>query len=299
MAVKHICNFLLGLLCTALLQAEENPTPSSCARVSFIIGQAFKLHNNESVPLKIGEFLSEGTHLETKDLSFLKLILSEQSILDLGPRTKLVLKDCSPKKSRNKALSQIEVELELGKLRANVNPNARDKRKSFKIKTPTSVFAVRGTELYLTWGKESSGKVQEKVAVTSGEVEARSISSRNRTPALLSSGTSFIFSEGASRIAKFGLMEQRKLEENVKIEDKSFEESVDLTKNTDGSAQKLEQIAKLESSRDIGSTQDSSNKDKKGELDPLSSVNRADNLSGIPTVGSALTVEFNVKKPGK
>lgn len=282
------------------MQASENQTPPapSCARVSFIIGKAFKFEKNKLLPLKLGEFLAEGTALETQELSYLKLILPEQSILDLGPKSKMILKNCSPHQFKKAALSEIDIQLELGKLRANVNPHARNKRKSFKIKTPTSVFAVRGTELYLTWAKESSGKVQEKVSVTAGEVEARPLSLRNQVPSLISAGNHFTFSDGMSLVGKFSQLEQRKLEENLKIEDKSFEETVDLTKNTDGSAQKIEQIAKVESPRDLANSNDAANKDKKGELDPVSSVNRADNLSGIPTVGSALSVEFSVKKPG-
>jgi len=212
--------------------AEEE----ACARVAVVIGQAI---NQAGVKLKAGEKILKGTRIRTGPSSLVKLILIDESIVDLGSSSQLRIAGCQGKNW----VTKINLEMENGALRALVNKSPIKKRDEFKLKTITSVLAVRGTEFFVAWQKNKQGKVFERVGVSEGRVEVTSLFSNVRTPFSINSGTEFkaqgfllreqrllrVQTQDKLQIDQFSAQEQRSMEEKTKVEDPVFKESVDLS----------------------------------------------------------------------
>lgn len=205
---------------------EPSSSQKTCAQAVVVIGKVTLEPSGQSVGT--GEKLVEGTRIKTSSDAFLKLLLKDNSVIDISPQTQFVLKQCAAPE-----ITGIDLELELGRVRANVNPEPARPRKKFQMKTPTSVLAVRGTEFFVSWAKDNSGSVNERVSVSEGQVEVRSLFQQNAPPTLLQTGTEFR-AEGIlqnenrqpPRIDQFNAPEQRKLEREQKIEDRVFLEAI-------------------------------------------------------------------------
>ena len=217
------------VFCTqSLLLAQPQPAPKPCAEAVVVVG---KVHREPGPkPIVLGESLPEGTRIKTEKDAFVKLLLRDNSVLDLSPQTQVVLKTCAAP-----ALTGIDLELELGRVRANVNPKPAEPRKNFQMKTPTSVLAVRGTEFFAHWTQERSGIINERISVSEGQVEVRSLFEKNASPTLLKTGTELRAESvlsGANRpvskVEQFNTAEQRKLEQEQTIEVSAFMNAVDV-----------------------------------------------------------------------
>lgn len=194
----------------------------------------------EGVSLKIGQTLNQGTQVQTGPTSLLKLVLRDDSIIDMGSSSRLRIASCEGK---NWA-TRINLELENGELRAVVNKAARAKRQEFKVKTLTSILAVRGTEFFMSWQQNADGQVSEQVGVTEGRVEVKSLFDDSFKPVAISSGTEFraegrvertetgelkVEASAPPKLDQFTADEQRQFEQKTKTEEKVFEKSVDLS----------------------------------------------------------------------
>ena len=198
--------------------AQSQSSPKICAEAVVVIGKVTEEPSGKMV--RVGEKLAEGVKLKTNSDAFVKLLLKDNSVIDISPQTQFFLKQCAAPE-----LIGIDLELELGRVRANVNSEPARPRKKFQMKTPTSVLAVRGTEFFVSWGKDGTGFVNERVSVSEGQVEIRSLFQQNAPPTLLQTGTEFK-AEGRlqnenkqlPRIDQFNAPEQRQLEQEQKIE---------------------------------------------------------------------------------
>ncbi|NBX77313.1 MAG: hypothetical protein EBQ92_12225 [Proteobacteria bacterium] len=242
---RGISLFLISFFlahCSQLVFAEE-----TCAKVAVLIGEAW---TGNGTQLKVGQVLSKGVRLKTGPNSLVKLILADESILDLGSSSQLKLSDCQEKNWKLK----INLELEKGSVRALVNKAPKKKREDFQLKTNTSVLAVRGTEFFVSWQQDARGQVSEQIGVVEGRVEVRSLFDDSSKPLSVVGGTEFraeglvqrvagetkVESKAPPQIDQFTAQEQRQAEQNTKVESKVFESTVDL------SGAKMEQSSKGE-----------------------------------------------------
>ena len=212
--------------------AQSQSSPKICAEAVVVIGKVTEEPSGKMV--RVGEKLAEGVKLKTNSDAFVKLLLKDNSVIDISPQTQFFLKQCAAPE-----LIGIDLELELGRVRANVNSEPAQPRKKFQMKTPTSVLAVRGTEFFVSWGKDSTGFVNERVSVSEGQVEIRSLFQQNAPPTLLQTGTEFraegILQNGnrqPPRIDQFNAPEQRQLEQEQKIQETIFLNAVDRKNET-------------------------------------------------------------------
>lgn len=193
----------------------------ACAKLALRIGSVEIGPPKKTI--NIGSKLSAGTSIRTGKDSFAKLILADRSLIDIGPETIFKLVQCQSSSDR----IEIDLELELGGIRANVVPTS--KKRKFELKTPTSLLGVRGTEFFVSWVKNSSGQVFEQVGVSRGEVLVAKLLEKQITPTVLRTGTELRSrgKEGGafeSKIDQFSAGEQRSLEQKTRAtEELAFE----------------------------------------------------------------------------
>jgi hypothetical protein len=225
-----LSGFLL-IQCGDFAFAEE-----ACAKVAVVIGEAWII---KGAAVKEGQVLSKGTQLKTGPSSLVKLILIDDSILDLGGSSEIKLSDCQDKNWNHK----INLELQQGSVRALVNKAPKKKREEFQLKTNTSVLAVRGTEFFVNWQQDAGGQVSEQIGVVEGRVEVRSLFDDSLKPVSILAGTEFraegtikqvagetkVESKAPPQVDQFTAQEQRQAEQTTKVESKVFENAVDLS----------------------------------------------------------------------
>lgn len=226
---------------------------AACAKVAVLIGQAWTAKGSD---LKLGQSLEKNTVIQTGENSWIKLVLLDDSVLDLGNSSQLKLTSCQGKGLGTK----IQLDLENGSIRALVNKVPQKKREEFKLKTPTSVLGVRGTEFFVTWQQNTQGQALEQIGVVEGKVEVKSLFDGGAQPVSLITGTEF---RGEGRVEKSGdeikvepktpplvdqftADEQRQAEQNTKVEHQVFEKTIDLSTESRQESEKPEKSQKQE-----------------------------------------------------
>lgn len=247
MNIRIFLNILLAVFFLALFTQKSlgEVRGTVCARVAVIVGTPRDQLNQQLTP---GQVLLQGARIRTGENAYVKLILKDESILDLGPSSAIKLVACE---TPNKKVD-IDLELELGSVRANVAKPERQARKDFKLRTPTSVLGVRGTEFFVSWQKDSSGVVTEQIGVSKGQIEVTSLFDQKVPSIPLGAGTEFkaegkLKNEGGQtkvevvtppQVDQFSAQEQRQFEEGTKVEQKPFEQAVELPPATEAKNEK-------------------------------------------------------------
>lgn len=206
-----------------------------CARAAVVLG---KVTNQRGELVKSGEKIGVGTLLRTGESSLLKLVLKDDSIVDVGSSSVVKITSCDGKGWS----TNINLELTMGALRANVNKAPKVPREEFKLKTPTSILAVRGTEFFVSWQKDGSGQVSEQIGVSHGQVEVKSLFDQMKPPTLVETGTEFraqgrieekggeikVEAKDPPKLDQFTASEQRKIEQETKVENRTFDQAIEI-----------------------------------------------------------------------
>lgn len=154
-------SFLLSLL-LCLGGASYGATT---ATVKVVRGKVTKLlpGSFNATPVKKGDILPEDTSLVTKKKSFVRVIFSDKSSMNLGPESKIVINKM-PKQEATM------VNLLTGMIKAKVNKNVKKKSKTkMVVRTKTAVMGVRGTQFQTTYNPANEATslvtVEGKVAM--------------------------------------------------------------------------------------------------------------------------------------
>jgi hypothetical protein len=229
----HARRFLFFWITFSSVSLFADSTP--CARVAITVGT---VTNDAKVRLEPGSLITQGTTVRTGPSSLAKFLLNDDSLLDLGPSTTFRFTHCEGKTET----PSIDLELMLGNVRASVSKKSPGQREKFQIRTRSSVLAVRGTELFASWQLNRQGQIEEQVGVTEGQVQVTSLITPGSPSFQISGGqhfqTQFSFQGSPdksplvplspSRVDQFTAREQKDFENNVKIEDPIFVDSVTL-----------------------------------------------------------------------
>lgn len=92
--------------------------------------------------LKPGDSVSKGTVINTSSVGNVKILMTDKTVLDLGPSTLFKVKEYELKQGSDRT---VNVEMDYGKIRASVNTPVGAKGK-FTLKTKAATMGVRGTE---------------------------------------------------------------------------------------------------------------------------------------------------------
>lgn len=149
--MKSLLMMLLPLLCSTAFAQQA-------CEVMAVSGEAQRV---DGKALVAGDKLDVGTTLRTGAAGRVRLKFVDGSVLVLADKSQLRIEAFSagPAKPR-----EAELLLELGLIGQRVNPSAGG---SWKVRTPTAVTAVRGTEFTVEVGDDRA----TAVLVKSGEVD--------------------------------------------------------------------------------------------------------------------------------
>lgn len=171
--------------------------------------------------LVAGSPISPGDRVETGTNGRVKLLMKDQTVVDLSPSTRFDVKKYDLK---NKDGRQIDIGSDQGTVRTLVNKKL-EKKGRFQFHTRTSVLAVRGTEFFV---QTPPGNGAVSVTVTEGNLVAN-------LPSLppVEIGTSQQWSGG--EIAPASGREIASVTETARVADNTFESFVVVGGGTEGS----------------------------------------------------------------
>lgn len=141
--------FLISLSLPVLAEAEGNKV----AVVSVLRGEAELLIVGKTLKLKKDDWVKEGSVVKTSDRSFVKLVFTDKSQMNIGPNSEMKITKFGGSESGI-------IDLVKGKIRSQVTKDylqeKQGKSKLF-IKTPNAVMGIRGTDFMIsTNGKNTS-----------------------------------------------------------------------------------------------------------------------------------------------
>ena len=149
--------------------------------VQQIQGQVVIMHHKEqkSYMAERGTLLYKGDTIQTLDNGRVRLRLNDSSIISLASQTKLKLTRSVYEKKKKRRSSFLS--LALGKARFFVVKMLDFKRSEFKVKTPTAVCGVRGSDFVL----EATGTETIATALADTVLEFQSLAFLEEPPVIL------------------------------------------------------------------------------------------------------------------
>ena len=163
-----------GLVMLALPMATI-ATAGETAWVAQINGAPTLSRGGTSSPLQRGASVQAGDTVETNETSKVKLLLADDSVLAIGPRSRVVIDAFELGESSRKARLHVLV----GRFKLAVSKFFAGPTE-YEVTTPTAVAGVRGTVL---WGDTEL----DAVCALDGRIKIRPLSSKKQ-PATLAEG---------------------------------------------------------------------------------------------------------------
>jgi hypothetical protein len=162
--------FTLSLLTLSLFlhsdcKSKPNPTSESILVITSKSGQVSFLRGDMELPGEIGSLLIPGDKISTESSSFVDLELPGGALLRIKPESEVSITSLLSAEGL-----QVEFQLNRGKIHSKIKNKLKPKE-SFRIKTPTMVAGVRGTDFSV------SGEESGKVMVLEGSVGIESTTS--------------------------------------------------------------------------------------------------------------------------
>ena len=119
------------------------------AQVTKVRGNVTQLvpGSHHAIKVKKGDLLYEDTSVVTSNRSFVKIKFIDNSVLSVGPKSKVVVNEIKLK--RGGVISLLK-----GKIRTKVQKGS-DKRNKFMIKTRTAALGVRGTDFQTIYNADN------------------------------------------------------------------------------------------------------------------------------------------------
>ncbi|MBI3753730.1 MAG: FecR domain-containing protein [Deltaproteobacteria bacterium] len=134
-------------------------------------GDVYLYHEDEPQGIKVRGM--EGVYLRdtivTSVKSRVKLLMKDDSVLNLGENAKMVVKDYLLSEANDQRVSVFKIFA--GKVRALVGRVFRGSEARFQMETPTAAAWIKGTDFIVAANERES-----EIATITGEVEARNIS---------------------------------------------------------------------------------------------------------------------------
>lgn len=150
-SIKYI---LLSFLLLGLVPNKAEAAPDKVAKVIIMRGEVeAKTQGSDVKQLKKGMWLPEGTIVKTSSKSFVKLLFTDKSQMNLGPESQMKI-TAFPKNDAG------IITLMKGQLRSKVTKDYmgienKDKSKLF-IKTKTAAMGVRGTDFQVVFNPRNN-----------------------------------------------------------------------------------------------------------------------------------------------
>lgn len=164
-SLKFYCQLILILTVAAAVSCAGKKEER--AFVSFFAGTAsIEREGKASIPVKVQDQVKDGDIIETGDRSYVIIQTDDGIVIRFDSNTRVVFKSISDEKNR-------ELNLDRGKVVSSVSK--LKKESEYRVKTPTAVASVRGTEFLTEYDKGKTvvavGKGKVSVVKTATEEE--------------------------------------------------------------------------------------------------------------------------------
>ncbi len=229
-------------------------TPEKAGQVVTVSGKVLVRNiANPSGPIQIlknNDIITTGTVINTSSSASVKILMTDRTILDLGPSTLFKVDDYVLGKGSDRT---VKMSMDYGKVRASVNQPIGDKG-TFQVKTKSATMGVRGTEFIVDAGPplavsprapSSQGpnvQAQDLAAISAPPptqitvvhgvvaVSSPNASGGSKESARLTAGsqmmTSGVSMAEAPKIASLSTQEVSAVKQEVKLEDRTFKANV-------------------------------------------------------------------------
>lgn len=131
------------------MNASAVPRPCA-ALVKQIRGEVYEVYGGVRKPLSLGDWVRQGSQIETSAKSFVQLVFLDRSHMNVGPNSQMKVQEFTPKDSGF-------IDLVKGKIRSQVSRDyllMKDSKKSkLFLKTKNAVMGVRGTEFEISYNE--------------------------------------------------------------------------------------------------------------------------------------------------
>ncbi len=161
---------ILGFFIIALAFGCGGKANQNTGKLMFSVGEVTIKEANGWVPAQEQMTLKKGNEIKTGAQSQCNIVIGTDSFISVKENSHLIIDNLFKDVT---GVEENSIELKVGK--TIVNPKKLLKGDSFKIKTPTAVAAVRGTQFII----QNDPNNQLKIAVVTGKVELQ-----RRIPAL-------------------------------------------------------------------------------------------------------------------
>ncbi len=172
MTMRARATALAASLAALLLGAAavHAAAPAAAGSVTFLAGEATRVHGDKKEPLALGAAVYQGDVIETARRTRLELKLSDASVLRLGPVSRVELDAAAFGASADDR--KVSAKLRVGNVWANVT-KALGGEARFEVRTENAVAGVRGTTFRVDAQKDKSVVVRVysgTVAVAAGAI---------------------------------------------------------------------------------------------------------------------------------
>lgn len=231
---KKLVTALVPLLLN-LTAAPAAAADQPAGTVTNIAGAAVARRAGTDQRLAINAPIFAGDHIVTSENGGVKLLMADDSVLDLGPKTSFKVDKftASGPGDRNAVFSVL-----YGRLRALVT-KAITPQSKIEVRTNDAVMGVRGTEFVVNAPQAGAGRSQRTdVTVVSGTV-GLSMPRLNSGTIALTAGTQATAHSGMSTMpapVKLEASQAASLAQSAKVADNTFERTVSVDKGVQNEA---------------------------------------------------------------
>jgi hypothetical protein len=187
--------------------------------------------------LKPGDKLYKGSILNTGSNGAVKLLMTDRTIVDLGPSSLFKVNDYA---LNNVADRKVDVSLDYGQVRTSVNEKITSNKGKFTIRTKAATMGVRGTEFVVSAPFSSSSSVappKTSLTVMHGKVEVANTSGPAAAPMAVTPGMQFAKSgDGPGQVAQLNTQEVAQIKSDAFQKDMTFMQTVSFDASSNESS---------------------------------------------------------------
>lgn len=170
--LKTVALFISIISMFAILAVSQAVAAEAVGKITRLNGEVSVNRGSSVLKIGVGTRVLAGDIVETKEASSTKILMLDGSVLSLGPKSKMRIRNFSTDKRTNQTAANYD--LVYGRGRANI-PKTPGARKDIKFSTPTAVAGVRGTELIFEYdpatGQTRMIAVDEAITITNANGE--------------------------------------------------------------------------------------------------------------------------------
>jgi hypothetical protein len=242
---KSLCTFILSLSAiiasASVASAAEDDYIARAVSVSGkVLARGEGGGNVQMAFLKPGDKLYKGSIVNTGSNGAVKLLMTDRTILDLGPSSLFKMNDYQLKPGEV-GDRKVDMSLDYGTVRASVNEKLTTSKAKFTIRTKAATMGVRGTEFVVNAAipeKNAAGATIEppkmSLTVMHGKVEVADAAAAANAPKIpVTPGLQFAKSgEGMGQVAQLGTADVAKIKAGAFQKDMTFMQAVSFDPST-------------------------------------------------------------------